>query len=301
MRVEPGMSGAPWALAQYRTARRVATGILHEDRILSAPAVLGERTVMELLQDWARWSQTLRGIDLGTLAPVDADLMPPLTYPGKVICAGANYYDHADEMGVARPDPAAEPFFFLTAPTTTIIGPNATIAIRDDAHSQVDWEAELAVVIGTRCSDIDTAEASDVVAGYTVANDISDRSAFHRNDSVAAPFDWDWLRHKSQDGFCPLGPGMVPAWLVPDPQSLRIRLTVNGSVKQRSSTAQMVVPVNGLVAAASRVMTLEPGDVILTGTPAGVGSPRGEFLRPEDIVTVEIEGVGRISNKVAAR
>ena len=304
MTVDRGMPDAVWALAQYRTSRGVATGIITGDALLAAPPALAERTVMELLHDWARWREVLHIIDLQALDPVDpvdAELAPPLTYPGKVICAGANYYDHADEMGVDPPDPAADPFFFLKAPTTTIIGPSATVAIFDDGQAQVDWEAELAVVIGSRCHDIDIAGASQVIAGYAVANDISDRGSFHRSNSVAAPFEWDWLRHKSQDGFCPLGPGMVPAWLVPDPQSLKIRLDVNGHIKQDSTTAQMVVSVYGLIAAASRVMTLEPGDVILTGTPAGVGMPRRDFLRPDDIVTVEIEGVGRISNKVVIK
>ncbi|MCV7061631.1 fumarylacetoacetate hydrolase family protein [Mycolicibacterium vaccae] len=295
------MADAVWALAQYRTARGVATGILADGALLAAPRTLADRTVMELLHEWDHWSEALRTIDLGALTPVDGDLVAAADYPGKVICAGANYYDHADEMGVDRPDASADPFFFLKAPTTTIIGPSATVAVFDDARSQVDWEAELAVVIGNRCRDVDIADAVDVIAGYAVANDISDRGSFHRSNAVAAPFEWDWLAHKSQDGFCPLGPGLVPAWLVPDPQSLKIRLDVNGHVKQDSTTAQMVVSVNGLVAAASRVMTLEPGDVLLTGTPAGVGMPRNDFLRPDDVITVEIEGVGRISNKVVAK
>jgi 2-keto-4-pentenoate hydratase/2-oxohepta-3-ene-1,7-dioic acid hydratase in catechol pathway len=290
-----------WALAQYRTSRGVATGIHVDDRVLAAPS-LGDRDVMTLLREWDHWAPVLRTLDLDALAPVeDAEIVAPLTYPDKVICAGANYYDHADEMGVDRPDPAAEPFFFLKTPTTTVVGPGADVFIFDDGRSQVDWEAELGVVIGRRCADVDAADAAAVIAGYLVANDVSDRGIFHRSGSVAAPFEWDWLGHKSQDGFCPLGPGLVPAWLVPDPQALKIRLDVNGIVKQDSNTSQMVVDVNRLIAAASRVFTLEPGDVILTGTPAGVGMPRREFLRPEDIVTVEIEGIGRISNKVVAK
>ena len=296
------MTDDVWSLAQYRTSEGVATGIYVDGRVLTAPATLGERTVMELLQDWDRWAEVLRSIDLGTLIPVeDADLHAPLTYPNTVICAGANYYDHAAEMGVDRPDPEAEPFFFLKSPTTTVIGPGAPVAIFDDARSQVDWEAELAVVIGRRCSHVDAAGAAEAIAGYLVANDVSDRGVFHRSGSDAPPFEWDWVGHKNQDGFCPLGPGMVPAWLVPDPQSLDIRLDVNGIVKQDSNTSQMVVDVNHLIAAASRVMTLQPGDVLLTGTPAGVGMPRRDFLRPRDVVTAEIVGVGRLSNEIVAK
>jgi len=296
------MTDRNWALAQYRTSGGIATGIHVAGHVLTAPPVLGGLDVMQLLKDWDRWAEVLRTVDLDALTPVvDAELVAPLTYPNKVICAGANYYDHADEMGVDRPDPAVEPFFFLKTPTTTVVGPTAEVSIFDDGRSQVDWEAELGVVIGRKCVNVDPDDAADVIAGYLVANDVSDRGVFHRNGAVAPPFEWDWLGHKSQDGFCPLGPGLVPAWLVPDPQALKIRLDVNGIVKQDSNTSQMVVDVYRLIASASRVFTLEPGDVILTGTPAGVGMPRKDFLRPDDVVTIEIEGIGRISNKVVAK
>ncbi|MEW5812749.1 MAG: fumarylacetoacetate hydrolase family protein [Actinomycetota bacterium] len=295
------MTDLTWALAQYRTSHGIATGIYVDDRLHAAPQLDG-LNVMEVLAEWGRWAEVLRTLDVTALTPViEGDLVAPITYPSKVICAGANYYDHADEMQVDRPDPAAEPFFFLKTPTTTVVGPSSDVPIFDDGRSQVDWEAELGVVIGRRCTNLDPDDVADVIAGYLVANDVSDRGVFHRSGSVAAPFEWDWLGHKSQDGFCPLGPGLVPAWLVPDPQALKIRLDVNGVVKQDSNTSQMVVDVHRLVSAASRVFTLEPGDVILTGTPAGVGMPRKDFLRPDDVVTVEIEGIGRISNKVVAK
>ena len=204
-------------------------------------------------------------------------------------------------MGVARPDPRTEPFFFLKAPTTTVVGPTADVAIPVDGRSNIDWEAELGVVIGRRCVSLDESDAAGAIAGYLVANDISDRGPFHRDGAVAAAFEWDWLAEKSQDGFCPVGPGMVPAWLVPEPQALKIRLDVNGVVKQESSTSQMVSGINRLVAASSRLMTLEPGDIILTGTPAGVGLPRQEFLHPGDVVSVEIRGCGRISNRIVSK
>lgn len=295
------MTELNWALAQYRTARGIEAGIYSDDQVFAVQTLEG-LTVMDMLADWERWEELLRATDLAALTPVaDAEVVAPLTYPSKVICAGANYYDHADEMGVDRPDPAAEPFFFLKTPTTTVVGPTCEVPIFDDGRSQVDWEAELGVVIGRRCADLAPEDATEVIAGYLVANDVSDRGVFHRSGAVAVPFEWDWLGHKSQDGFCPLGPGLVPAWLVPDPQALKIRLDVNGVIKQDSNTSQMVVDVNRLIAAASRVFTLEPGDVILTGTPAGVGMPRKDFLHPDDVVTVEIEGIGRISNKVVAK
>ena len=163
-------------------------------------------------------------------------------------------------------------------------------------HSAYDWEAELAVVIADRCKDVAVADARAHVAGYLVADDLSDRGSFPRENPVMAPFAFDWVAHKSADGSCPIGPGLVPAWLVADPQALSIELSVNGEVKQSSHTSQMVIGVDALVAGASRLTTLEPGDVILTGTPAGVGAPRGTFLGDGDVVTVTIEGLGSITH-----
>lgn len=296
------MNTITWSLMQYDDSGTVRTGILVEDSAFRAPAEIEALSVMDLIGDWSRWSEVLRDLPLDALVPLTTPLLvAPLTYPGKVICAGANYYDHADEMGTDRPDPASEPFFFLKTPSNTVVGPHTIVAIADDGRSQVDWEAELGVVIGRECSSIDPVDARDVIAGYVVANDLSDRGIFRRHESVFPAFDWDWVGHKSQDGFCPLGPGVVPSWLIPDPQALKIRLDVNGVVKQDSNTSHMVVDVNRLVAAASRLMTLEPGDVILTGTPAGVGMPRQDFLSPGDVVTVEIEGIGRLSNELTRK
>ncbi|WP_433602423.1 fumarylacetoacetate hydrolase family protein [Nocardia sp. CA-135953] len=298
------MSTTTWSLAQYVTDTDTDAGVaIHaDDTILAPPPPVAGHTLIDMLRDWPRWADLLCDLDIDALEPIrGAELVAPLTYPNKVVCAGVNYYDHAEEMGTARPDPDAEPFFFLKSPTTTIIGPNSDVPISTRPGAQVDWEAELGVVIGRRCAAADDRTAAEAIAGYLVANDISDRGAFRRTGSVFPAFDWDWVRHKNQDGFCPIGPGMVPAWLVPDPQALKIRLDVNGVVKQDSSTAQMVTGVHRLVAAASRLMTLEPGDIVLTGTPAGVGMPRQDFLRIDDIVTVEIEGLSRISNRIVGK
>lgn len=298
------MRSAEWALVQYRRAGTgpVRTGVLAGGKVLQGPGPLGEVSLLEILGDWDRASGVFRGWTPAEAAVVpDAVLLAPLTYPPKVVCAGANFYSHAVEMGTARPDPDAEPFFFFKPPTTTVIGPGEAIPLPAGEGAQVDWEVELAIVIGHRVRDVLPQEALSHVAGYLVANDVSARGRLAREGAVAGPFAFDWLGSKAQDGFCPLGPGMVPAWLVPDPQSLRLRLTVNGVTKQDQSTSDMVVPVDRLVAAASRLVTLEPGDVILTGTPAGVGLARGEFLAPGDEVVAEIEGVGTLRNPVARR
>lgn len=265
---------------------------------------LGERTagldLMTMLADWSTWSVSLRSLDVEALDVIaGARLLAPLTFPRKVLCSGSNYYDHAREMNVEPPDPAADPFFFLKSPTTTVIGPFDTIRIGADPADRFDWEAELGVVISTRARDVRPEDALSIVAGYVVCNDISARGLFQRD--AAAPFNWNWLGQKNQDDSCPIGPGLVPSWFVLDPQNLAMSLQVNGEVKQKSNTSEMVIPVAKLVAGASRVSTLEPGDLILTGTPAGVGLPHNTFLHPGDVVTVEIQGIGRIVNRIVAR
>jgi len=293
-----------WSLVQYRTdgVGPLRGGILQQGKVRSLPAALGEASVLDLVRGWDDVAAILRAGDVGggQIVP-DAELAAPLTYPHKVLGAGANYFSHAAEMGSARPDPQASPFFFLKPPSTTVIGPYDPIPYPPGSDPRLDWEAELAVVIGRRASDVTAGQAPGHIAGYLVANDVSARGRFLRPTAVAAAFAYDWLAQKGHDGFCPLGPGLVPAWLVDDPQRLTLRLWVNGVLKQECSTSDMVVPVYELVAAASRLTSLEPGDVILTGTPAGVGMPRKDFLAPGDEIVVEIEEFGQLRNKVVAR
>lgn len=296
---------ASFAIVQFTTpddAERVRVGILCEGAVHDTEGVLAWGSALDLLRDWDEASALLRSLDPATL-PVrpDARLAPPLTFPSKILCTGANYYAHAAEMGTARPDPEAPPFFFLKAPTTTVVGPDAEIFVDDVSASRIDWEAELAVVIGRRCANIDASEAGSVVAGYLIADDLSARGRFARPDAVAPPFAWDWVSMKSLDGFCPIGPGITPVWQIEDPQDLRIRTLVSGELKQDDTTADMVVPIPEIIAAASRIATLEPGDLLLTGTPAGVGAGKGEFLRADDEIVIEIEGLGSIRHRVRDR
>jgi len=296
------MKTPEWALVQYRDdAGETAVGALVDGRVLQGPAKLSGLDLLAALQRWEELEPVLRAWDPHAAAEIpDARLISPLTYPGKVVCAGANYWDHIAEMGVERPEKVGEPFFFLKPPTTTVTGPGDAIPLPAYPGARIDWEAELAVVIGRGGRNLTPAQARGHIAGYTVANDISARDKLTSGQPVAPPFAYDWVGHKGQDGFCPLGPGVVPAWQIPDPQDLRIRLSVNGVVKQDSSTAQMMTPVYEVVAAASRLTRLEPGDVVLTGTPAGCGVPRGEFLAAGDEVVIEIERVGRLYNTVTA-
>ncbi|OUS80152.1 2-hydroxyhepta-2,4-diene-1,7-dioate isomerase [Rhodococcus sp. NCIMB 12038] len=287
-----------WSLVQYETPGLPGhrLGVLDNDTVRALPSHW-PHDMLALLDSWHAWQDKLRSLDPVELdAVADARLVLPITHPRKVICAGANFYDHAAEMGTARPDPAESPFFFLKPPTTALTGPYDTIRVRDIEGAGLDWEIELAVVIADRCADLAVDEVDAHVAGYTVSNDLSARLRFPRPNAVLAPFAFDWLKHKAFDQSCPIGPGITPAWQVGDPGDLSLRLSVNGVVKQDSSTRDMVVDVRRLVSEVSHTLTLEPGDLILTGTPAGVGMPRKDFLHNGDVVEAEIEGLGRIIN-----
>lgn len=270
------------------------------DDVFAPPAQLAGLDLMAVLADWDATSELLRTWSperrIGSLE--ETSPAAPLTYPNKVICAGANYRDHMKEMGLAEPPTDARPFFFLKPPTTTITGPGVPVPLPAGPDVRLDYEAELGVVIGHRVRDVTAEHAMRHVAGYLVANDISARGHFRRTDPLGPPFGFDWIGHKGQDGFCPIGPAFVPHWRIADPQRLAIRTWVNGSLRQDSSTSQMLVPVAQQIAALSRVMTLEPGDLILTGTPAGVAAATGDFLKVGDEIRIEIDGVGVLTNHV---
>lgn len=208
--------------------------------------------------------------------------------PGKIICVGLNYRDHAEEQGARLPD---APLLFAKWPNA-LIGPGDPIVI-PPIVTQADFEAELGVVIGSRVKGISKESAFEAVAGYVCANDVSARDLQYG--------DRQWTRGKSVDTFCPVGP-LVSRDEVPDPHDLPIRAIVSGEVLQDSTTANLVFGVDDVIAFASQTMTLEPGDLILTGTPAGVGVFRDpqRLLRPGDEVTIEIDGVGTLTNPVVA-
>ncbi|MFE0171388.1 fumarylacetoacetate hydrolase family protein [Streptomyces sp. NPDC059002] len=299
------MTDEPWSLVTYgtpgkhlpRTGIRTADGTVH-----AAPGTLAETPLLEIIGEWQRLGETLRAWrpDPAAVVP-DAELRTPLAYPSKVLCAGANYYGHLEEMGVEKRAEPAEAYFFSKTPRTTVIGPGDAVPYPPGAGRRLDWEAELAVVIGREGKGFSPEEAPGYIAGYTIADDMSARDALQRPEAVGPPFQFDWLRTKSLDGFCPLGPGIVPSWFVDDPQNLGIRLSVNGEVKQNSTTGDMIRPVMELLSVAAKDMTLLPGDVILTGSPAGVGMALGEFLVPGDEIVIEIERLGRLCHSVGPR
>ncbi len=219
----------------------------------------------------------------------DATLKAPIPLPGKIICIGQNYLDHAKESGASK---SPYPIIFAKY-TNSVIGPGEAIVI-PKAVEKPDYEGELAVVIGRRGRNIPEAQALDYVAGYMPLNDVSARDWQHHTSQ--------WIMGKTCDTFCPMGPAIVTADEIPDPQGLSIRTSIAGELLQNGHTSEMLYPVASLIAYISQVMTLEPGDIIATGTPAGVGSARKppRWLRPGDIVSIDVEKVGVLNNPVKA-
>jgi 2-keto-4-pentenoate hydratase/2-oxohepta-3-ene-1,7-dioic acid hydratase in catechol pathway len=213
----------------------------------------------------------------------------PIDRPGKIICVGLNYRDHAEEQGTALPE---APLLFAKW-QNALIGPGDPIVI-PPVVTKCDYEAELGVVIGAQARDVSAENALEAVAGYICVDDVSAR------DLQFA--DGQWTRGKSPDTFCPVGPALVSRDQIPDPQALPIRAILNGETVQESTTANMIFGVADVIAYVTRTITLEPGDLIATGTPAGVGAFRNPplFMQPGDEITIEIEGIGSLTNPVVA-
>ncbi|MFA6108849.1 MAG: fumarylacetoacetate hydrolase family protein [Candidatus Latescibacterota bacterium] len=230
-------------------------------------------------------------------------LRAPVPRPRKVFCLAGNYQDHIEEGGRARMEiqDRETPRIFMKPPSTTVIGPGDRILIPPVAHS-VDWEGELAVVIGRRAKGVKAAQALGHVAGYTVMNDVSERQLEIKQRTDSRPRDqwFDWLNGKWLDTFAPHGPWLVTRDEIPDPQTLEISTYVNGERKQHNHTGQMLYPVDRIIEYLSTIITLEPGDLISTGTIAGIGATTGTFLQPGDRVEIQITGIGALRNPVAA-
>lgn len=260
-------------------------------------------SLLHMIQRWSEWQPLLPQVVAhlerdGARYQLDANeirWLPPLQYPNKLICLGANYKDHNAEMG--NNSRSRFPYSFLKPPTTTLIGSGSSITLPEYAK-MIDWEVELAIVIGKRAHNISGDEVNACIAGYSVFNDLSVRDWIAEMEKSFMGLDWVTL--KGFDGSAPMGPYITPAEFVPDPQALNLSLTLNGVIKQQANTASMVFTIHEIVEHLARVMTLEPGDVIATGTPSGVGFGRKppEFLQAGDQMVATIEGLGTLENRI---
>lgn len=241
--------------------------------------------------------------DAAKLATNSVELLVPIPRPPKLLLLAGNYAAHIEEGGgVAAQRAETFPYVFMKPPSTTLTDPGKPIRIPAVSPDHIDWEMELGVIIGRRAKRVKEADALQYVAGYTVVNDISDRE-FHPNpqrkvrqkDSF-----FDWQHGKWHDSFCPMGPCVVSADTIPDPQRLDMKLTLNGKVRQDSSTANQIFPVAAVIEFLSSFVTLEPGDIISTGTPAGVGNATGTYLRPGDRLEATIRSIGTLVTPVVA-
>jgi len=277
-------------------------GVLKNGRIIDLPRLLRTRSdnFPRSLEELIASGWKIEEIDhlineisdeetkLITIKEEDAALRAPILSPPKIVCLGLNYEDHAEESGAEIPE---EPIIFMK-PRTSIVGPMEPV-VKPRFVKELDYEVELAIIIGRKGKDIPVSKAADYIFGYTVFNDISARDIQFK--------DGQWTRGKSFDTFAPIGPCITTATQMGDPNNLRLKTRVNGEIRQDSSTNKMVFNVYEIVHHLSRVMTLEPCDIIATGTPGGVAvfmKPKPRFLQPGDVIEVEIEKIGTLRNPV---
>ena len=291
----------PWSLATFAQGDQAVPalevgGVAYRlAPSLARVGLAGQDSVLGLFGDWAN---SLAALNAAASQVQSADAMPadqrlaPLLYPGKILCAGANYFDHLAEMGM----PGAKKedqrlFFFMKPPRNAVVGEGKTVHMPINTQA-FDWEVELALVIGKTARNVSVEQALSHVAAYTVAIDFSARD---HNRAPETFYKLDWVAGKGHDTCCPMGPRLIPAHQFGDPQQAALKLAVNGTLKQNGNAKDMIFSVAEQIATASRIMTLDPGDVLLTGTPAGVGVPHKTFLSVGDQVDADIEGIGRLS------
>lgn len=295
-------------LVSYSKGQLSGCGVLLEGRIVELRSIWqGEDcpgSMLEVLQTGPTVLKEIAGLVPLAKDYIELDsvkLLAPIPRPGKVIALAGNYTEHIKEAGLAlglseSPRQTTVPRPFLM-PATVVIGPGEEIPWPVYSR-QIDYEIELAVVIGRIAKRVGPDQALDCVAGYTIANDVSARSVTFKKGRDKRPWDefYDWLNGKWADGFLPMGPHLVTADEIEDVQNLDMELKVNGKVRQKANTAQMIYPVADIVSFISHIMTLEPGDVIATGTPSGVATATGEFLQAGDIIDCTIERLGTLRN-----
>ncbi len=297
-------------LVTYSRNHTISCGIMTDDGLIDIQSAWQgpnpPRSIKEVLQRGesclAKLSDLARSVSI--LIPFDSfELLAPIARPGKVIALAGNYVEHIKEAGLElglsdSPRRTTVPRPFLMPPTV-VIGPNEQIPWPCYSR-QIDYELELAVVIGKRAKCIKPGDALDYVAGYTIVNDVSARSVTFATNRTKRPWDefYDWLNGKWSDGFLPIGPYLLTADEIEDVQNLSMTLTVNGLVRQKANTSQMIYPVADIVSFLSYIMTLKAGDIIATGTPSGVAIATGNFLQPGDVIECTIEKLGTLKNSL---
>jgi 2-keto-4-pentenoate hydratase/2-oxohepta-3-ene-1,7-dioic acid hydratase in catechol pathway len=297
-------------LLTYMAQSGPRSGILVGGVVHDAQALTGETryaTVLGILEDWDNAGPVLAALAKDKLAAAsgiplaETKMLAPIQYPGQIWAAGANYQDHIAEMAegseyktVNAKAAGGRPWFFSKTSRGAIIGHDEERMLPYYSNN-VDWEIELAVVIGRAAYRVPVEDALDYVAGYTIANDLSARDHVVRPGAPAdSPFRFDWLSHKGFDGACPMGPWIVPASEIPDPQKLDLKLWIDDELMQNSNTRHMIFTVAEQIAEISARVTMYPGDVILTGTPSGVGMGRNLFLRSGQKLRLYIEQIGEL-------
>jgi 2-keto-4-pentenoate hydratase/2-oxohepta-3-ene-1,7-dioic acid hydratase in catechol pathway len=293
-------------LATYAYRGQPSFGLVTERGLCDAPACWpdGPHSVLEALEGGGTAMKRLAELPTrceSFIPLADVRLLAPIPHPPKLLGLAVNYLEHHRELdrGQDMPDDPK-----LTTTLRPFLMPSTAVANPGDeipwpAYSrQIDYEIELAVVIGSRAKDISPQAAARHIAGYTIANDVSARSVTFAQGRAKRPRDefFDWLHGKWADGFCPLGPWLVTADEMGDVRDLELELTVNGATRQKARTSAMIFDVYETVSFCSHLMTLQPGDVIATGTPSGVGAADGRFLAGGDVITCRIEKIGELTN-----
>ncbi|MEX0820122.1 MAG: fumarylacetoacetate hydrolase family protein [Pirellulaceae bacterium] len=316
-------------LCRYKLGNQTTVGFYQDDRIVPLSSVARAQTIAtksttvlpisssllpflppdgEALEATRKLAEFMASgecelTDDMTLAHDQVELLVPIPRPNKLFLLAGNYAKHIEEGGgIAAERAETFPYVFMKPPTTTLTDPGKPIRIPNVSPDHIDWELELAVIIGRQAKGVSEAEALEYVAGYTVINDISNRKFRPNPGRKQREKDvfFDWLHGKWHDSFCPCGPCVVTPDEITDPQKLDMKLTVNGTVHQDASTAQQIFPVAAVIEFISSFVTLEPGDIISTGTAAGVGSTTGTYLKAGDEVAATIAGIGTLKSPVVA-
>ncbi len=300
-------------LATYSKEGSVSCGILTGEGLIDIISAWDgadpPRSVREILERGPACLDKLAGLEksAGELIPLDSvKLLAPIPRPGKILALAGNYVEHIKEAGLKlglsdspRLTTVPRPFIM---PATAVANPGDEIPW--PAYSEtIDYELELAVVIGRRAKAVATEKALDIIAGYTIVNDVSARTVTFKKNRAKRPWDefYDWLNGKWADGFCPMGPYLLTADEIEDVQNLDMKLTVNGEVRQKANSSQMIHTVAQIVSFLSHLMTLEPGDIIATGTPSGVGFATGNYLKAGDRIEATIDKLGILTNTLGPK